>query len=144
MLYDRTPERRALAEAAISRALALEPDLPEAHLAYATHLCRAYSDYDRARAELAIARRGLPNDTVGMELEGEIDRSQGHWEKAIQDYNDALTRDPGNSVVVEDLAYALVATRQFRTAESMFEPTDRTPPEPANPQGAKTGAGDLQ
>jgi TolB-like protein/Tfp pilus assembly protein PilF len=121
VLYDRTPERRALGDAAISAALALEPDLSEARLAYATHLYRAYSDYERARAQLAIAKRGLPNDTAGMELEGEIDRSQGHWEKAIQDFNEALARDPGNSVVVEDLAYSLAATRQYRAAEQTFD-----------------------
>src|SRR3984893_2845434 len=37
-----TPERRALADAAMNRALALEPDLPEVHLAYARHLYRCY------------------------------------------------------------------------------------------------------
>ena len=99
---DPTPERRALAEAALSRALALEPDLPEVHLTYAHHLYRIDLDYERAREQLSIARRGLPNDADAIALEAYIDRRQGQWEKAIQELKDAITRDPRNSVFVED------------------------------------------
>ena len=53
--YDSNPERRALADAAVNSALRLEPNLPEVHLAYATHLYRGYRDYARAKAQLAIA-----------------------------------------------------------------------------------------
>jgi serine/threonine protein kinase len=61
---DATPERRALADAAVNNALRLQPDLPEVHLAYAYHLYYGYWDYEQARAQLAIAKRGLPNDVA--------------------------------------------------------------------------------
>lgn len=70
---------------------------------------------------LAIAKRDLPNNTEAIALEAFMDRRQGHWEKAIQKFKDALERDPGNSVSVENLALTLGATRQFRTAEQMFD-----------------------
>jgi TolB-like protein len=119
--YDPTPEQRNLAGAAISRALAAEPDLPEVQLIYAEHLYYAFRDYERAREHLAIAKRDLPNDVEAMALEAIMDRRQGHWEKAVQEFKDALERDPGNSVSVENLALTLENTRQFRAAEQMFD-----------------------
>ena len=59
---DQTPERRAAADAAMKRALALQPDLPEVHLAYAYNLFMVYRDYERASVQLDMARRKLPND----------------------------------------------------------------------------------
>src|SRR5438094_4502919 len=52
---DRTPARLALAQSAIDSAFRLRPDSGEAHLALGWHLYWGYSDYDRARAELALA-----------------------------------------------------------------------------------------
>ena len=51
---DHTPARLALAQSAIDSAFRLRPDSGEAHLALGWHL--QYSDYDRARAELALAQ----------------------------------------------------------------------------------------
>lgn len=119
--YDPSPEQRALADAAISRALALEPDLPEVHLTYARHLYRVNYDHERAREQLAIARRGLPNNAEVIALEAYIDRRQGQFEKAIQEFREAVTRDPRNPSFVEALATTLYMTRQFRAAEQMFD-----------------------
>ena len=71
---DRTPERLALAEAAIQAAFRLRPDSGEAHLARAEHLYRGYLDYDGALAELETARQTLPNDSRLFELQGYIER----------------------------------------------------------------------
>ncbi|HEX3445172.1 MAG TPA: tetratricopeptide repeat protein, partial [Chthoniobacterales bacterium] len=119
--YNPTPEQRALGDAAISRALALEPDLAEVNLAYAFHLYRGYRDYDQTRLQLALAKRGLPNDAEAAALEAYVDRRQGRFEKAIQEFKDAITRDPRNSVFVEDLATTYQQVRQFRAAEQTFD-----------------------
>src|SRR4029077_20124617 len=55
-LLEHTPERRALADAAVEAAVRLRPDAGEAHLARANHLYSAYRDYDGALAELEVAR----------------------------------------------------------------------------------------
>ncbi|MGI8482216.1 MAG: hypothetical protein ACR2MF_09170, partial [Chthoniobacterales bacterium] len=83
---DHTPARLALAEAAVQTALRLRPDAGEAHLALAQHRYRGYLDYERARAEIAIAKRTLPNDPLPFELTGYMDRRQGRWE----DYGPAV------------------------------------------------------
>jgi tetratricopeptide (TPR) repeat protein len=65
--YDHTPARLELANAAVQSALRLQPDAGEAHLALADHYYRGFRDYDRARTELAIARRTLPNNAEVFE-----------------------------------------------------------------------------
>ena len=120
-LYGPTPEQRALGDAAVNSALGLQPDLPEVHLAYAQHLYLVYGDYERARVQLAIARRGLPNDAEAIVLGGRIDRRQGQFEKAIQEFNQAITRDPRNTLSIQELAETLFNTRQFRAAEQAFD-----------------------
>jgi TolB-like protein/Tfp pilus assembly protein PilF len=119
--YDRTGERRASGEAAINRALSLEPELPEVHLAYAYHLYSAWNDYDRARLHLTIARRDLPNNGDLIMLEAWIDLRQRNFEKAIQGLNEAITRDPGNSVSILSLAISLFFMRQFDSAERTYD-----------------------
>jgi serine/threonine protein kinase len=116
--YDPTPERRALADAAIASALRLQPDLPEAHLRYADHLYTAYRDYERARIQLAIARRGLPNDPEVMALGAYMNRRQGNFEKAIQELREIITVDPRNPMT--ELANSLQIMRRFSEAENAY------------------------
>jgi serine/threonine protein kinase/Tfp pilus assembly protein PilF len=118
--HDPTPERRALADAAIDHAMRLEPHLPEVHLAYAIHLYLSYRDYKRARVQLAIAERDLANNVEVFLLEGRIDRRQGMFEKALQEFNRAIERDPRNSVSIGDFATTLIITRQFAAAEKVY------------------------
>src|SRR5437867_2816970 len=58
---DHTPARLALAKSAIDSAFRVRPDSGEAHLALSWHLYWGYSDYARARAELALAQQSLPS-----------------------------------------------------------------------------------
>jgi serine/threonine protein kinase/cytochrome c-type biogenesis protein CcmH/NrfG len=119
--YDATPERLALADAAISAALRLQPDLPEAHLAMARRLYHGYRNYDGARVELAVARRGLPNSVEATRLEAFIDRRQGNMEKAVQALNETLVRDPRNLGSLDNLAETLYAMRKFDAAAPLYD-----------------------
>ena len=119
--HDPTPERRALADAAIDQAIRLQPDLPEVHLAYASHLYLIYRDYKRARVQLAIVERDLANNVDVFLLEARIDRREGAFEKAIREFNEAIVRDPRNSVSIGDFATTLVITRQFAAAEKIYD-----------------------
>src|SRR5438477_4210828 len=91
---DHTPGRLALAQSAIDSAFRLRPDSGEAHLALGWHL--QYSEYDRARAELALAQQSLPNDPRVYELAGKIDRRQGRWADATHNLQRASELDPRN------------------------------------------------
>src|SRR5438477_2664331 len=99
-----TPARLALAKSAIDSAFRLRPDSGEAHLALAWHLYWGYSDYDGARAELALAQQGLPNDARAFELAGLIDRRQDRWAAAIRNFERACELDPRNGLDLITLA----------------------------------------
>ena len=129
--YDPSPNRRGLADAAIDSALRLQPYLPEAHLTYAYHLYFCYRDYERARVQRAIAKPGLPNNSDAIELPAFIDRRQGHFEKAVQGFKEALALDPRNPDPISDLAYTLYAMREFRAAEEVYDQLiNRVPDQP--------------
>ena len=118
---DPTPERRALGDAAIDCALRLEPDLEEVRIAYAQHLFVVYRDYEGARVQLAIAKRGSPNNSRANSLEAIIDRRQGKWEKAVQEFKEAITRDPRNTILLAEFSAALSDTRQFAAAQRAYD-----------------------
>src|SRR5437667_6480842 len=91
---DHTPARLAMAKAAIDSAFRVRPDSGEAHLALSWHLYWGYSDYARARAELALAQQSLPNHAQAFELAGLIDRRQGRGAEATRNLERACELDP--------------------------------------------------
>jgi serine/threonine protein kinase/tetratricopeptide (TPR) repeat protein len=96
-MKDRTSSARlALAKEAIESAFRVNPNSGEAHLALALHLYWGYFDYDRARAELDIARRTLPNNPQVYEVSAWIDRRQGRWSDAVRNVEHASELDPRN------------------------------------------------
>src|SRR5438874_2805106 len=101
---DHTPARLAMAKSAIDSAFRLRPDSGEAHLALAWHLFWGYSDYDRARAELALAQQSLPNNPQVYELAGSMDRSQRRWIDATHNLERACELDPRNLPYLINLA----------------------------------------
>jgi serine/threonine-protein kinase len=60
------------------------------------HLYWGYSQYDRARAELALAQQSLPNNPQAFELTGLVDRRQGRWAEATHNLERACELDPQN------------------------------------------------
>lgn len=110
---DHTAERLALADAAVQTTLRLRPDSGEAHLALAQHLYWGYRQYDRARQELASARRALPNEPLVFVLAGFIDRRQGRWEQSIQELERALELDPRNVFILQQISFSYEYLRRF-------------------------------
>src|SRR4029077_16090106 len=112
-MNDHTPARLALAKGAIDSAFHLNPNSGEAHLALALHLYWGYFDYDRARAELAIARRTLPNNPQLFEVTGWIDRRQGRWPDAVRNFERASELDPRNFFLARNLAGTYFIMRAY-------------------------------
>jgi serine/threonine protein kinase/tetratricopeptide (TPR) repeat protein len=110
---DHTQRRLDLADAAIRNAMRLRPDAGEGHLALAAHLYSGYRDYVRAREELDVAARLLPNEPLVFELTGYIDRRQGRWEDCISNLKRALALDPRNSNLLVQIALAYQNLRRF-------------------------------
>jgi serine/threonine protein kinase/Tfp pilus assembly protein PilF len=102
--HDHTPARLERANAAVQIALRLQPDAGEAHLASANYYYHGFRDYGRARTELAIARRTLPNNAQVFEYTGYIDRREGRWEEATRNLERAVELDPRNFFTLHQLA----------------------------------------
>jgi TolB-like protein/predicted Ser/Thr protein kinase/Tfp pilus assembly protein PilF len=111
---DQTPSRLELANAAINSAFRLKPDSAEAHLALAVHLYHGYFDYDRARDELAIALRTLPNDARIFEWGGYIDRRQRRWYDAVRNFARATELDPRNVKILSGAAGIYHLLRDYK------------------------------
>jgi TolB-like protein/Flp pilus assembly protein TadD len=110
---DHTPERRTMAETAVQTALRFKPDSGDAHLALAGYYYRCFLDYERARAELATARRVLPNNSQVSALTAYIDRRQGRWDDSARNLEQALQLDPRNAVILAQLSLSYQILRRF-------------------------------
>jgi hypothetical protein len=118
---DVTPGRLALSKAAIDAAFRLRPDLGEAHLALAHHLYYGYLDYDRARDELAIAQRTLPNNAWLFALACYIDRRQSRWLDAMHNGERAMELDPRNAAIFNGCTLTYDLLRQFKRSRELDE-----------------------
>lgn len=127
--YDMTQRRRSLGDAAVQNALRSQPELPEVHLASALHLYMTRRDYEQARAQLAIAMRGLRNSSEGYLLEAYMNRRQGDYNAAITKFNEAISRDPLNVRATTELASTLFMMRRFRASEQTFDRAINITPE---------------
>jgi TolB-like protein/class 3 adenylate cyclase/Tfp pilus assembly protein PilF len=101
---DHTPERLEQATAAVQAAVRLQPDTGETHLALADYYYHGFRDYTRARAELELARRALPNNAEVFEYASYIDRREGRWTESIHNLKQALELDPRNFFLLQQEA----------------------------------------
>ena len=111
--HDHTPARLDLAKTALDRAMRLQPDAGEVHLALANYYYHGFRDYKRARNELASARQTLPNNPEVFLYAGFIDRREGRWEEATRNFERALELDPRNFFILQQLALAYGWQRRY-------------------------------
>ncbi len=111
--FDHTPERLALADAAIQSLRRLRPDAGETHLALAEHFYRGQLDYDRAREELTVAQQALPNSALAFLIAAYIDRRQGRWEDSIRNFEHASALDPRSVVILQQLSLNYENLRRY-------------------------------
>ena len=118
---DLDDERRALGDAAVNEASRLRPDLPEVHIASAFHLYRCYRNYKRARLQISIAQRTLPNSTDALAVVAYIDRREGRLEDSTRCLERALELDPGNPEFLRQLAANYVCLCRNREFEQVYD-----------------------
>jgi tetratricopeptide (TPR) repeat protein len=90
-----------------------------------------YRDYDRARSELAIARRLLPNEPLVYATLGWIDRRQGRWQEHLRNVNRALELDPLNVFILHQVAGSYQVLRRYNNLIAAFDRAQQITPNDA-------------
>jgi len=114
--FDPSPARLAAAKDAADRALALDPNLAETHLALGYYRYYAHRDFTGAVAEFQQAEQGLPNNVDVITAIGLIQRRVGHWDEAIVALRHAVELDPRNTDASITLAITYKCLRRFPEA----------------------------
>src|SRR5436190_7164539 len=99
------------------RALALAPDLAEAHVARGIFYYYGYRAYEQAQAAFERAMQLQPNNSQALEYSGYVHRRQGQWQKCLEELNRALERDPRNARVAGNLGQTYGLLRMWKEGE---------------------------
>jgi serine/threonine protein kinase/tetratricopeptide (TPR) repeat protein len=132
-----TSERLEMAKRAVDRALQLEPDLPEAHLALGHYYYRGHLDYDRALEQFAIARKDLPNDSDLLSSMYYVQNRQGKFEEALANLKRAFVLDPRSNILASDLRVTLAWMRNYPEAMRCCDRAISLAPDLPGPYGFK-------
>jgi len=119
--FDRTPQRREKARTLAARALQLQPNLPEAHLALGYSHYYGDNNYDAALEEFEIAQRGLPNESDAYLAIGAIQRRQGKWAESTANIEKASNLNPKDPWSLQNLAQNYQVLRNFDAANKTID-----------------------
>jgi TolB-like protein/Tfp pilus assembly protein PilF len=119
--HDRTVERREKARSLADRALELQPDLPEAHLALGFSHYYGDNDFDAALKEFEIAQRGLPNESEVYLAIGAIQRRQGKWAESMASLERAVNLNPKDMWSLQNLSFNYAMLRNYDVADKTID-----------------------
>jgi serine/threonine-protein kinase len=119
--HDHTQERLAKAKAAIDRALELQPDLAEAHLALGYYHNWGHRDYAAALQELTIAARSLPNESDLFHALGVVSRRRGSPEAAVKYWKHAFALNPKDAHLPIDIGHTHMTLGDYAEAKRYFD-----------------------
>lgn len=119
--FDSTNPRREKARALATRALQLQPDLPEGHLALGFSLYYGDSSFAAAAREFEIAQRGLPNDPDVYLALGAIQRRFGDWANSSSNLAKGASLNPKDTWALQNLAFNYEMLHDWERALSTIE-----------------------
>jgi TolB-like protein/Tfp pilus assembly protein PilF len=119
--FDPTPARKEKARSFADRALKLQPDGPEGHLALGFSFYYGDRDYENALKEFAIAQQGLPNEAEVYLAIGAIQRRQGKWKESNANIEKAVSLNPIDTWPLQNLALNYEMLRDFEAANKTID-----------------------
>ncbi len=108
------------AREAAARALAIEPDLPEALLARASIETNFDFNWNAAAQTLGKALELAPADPNIVIAAGNLEIARGNMDRGIELYRKAVDLDPVNPTARAFLAFNLAATKRFAEARAEY------------------------
>ena len=119
--HDASPEHREKARTLAARALQLQPDLPEAHLALGFSYYWGDNNYEAALKEFEIAQRALPNEPEVYLAIGAIQRRQGKWPESTANLEKAVSLNPKDTWALQNLVFNYQMLRNFDAANKTVD-----------------------
>jgi len=119
--FEPLPARREKARLTAKKAVQLDGDLGEGHLALGFSYYYGDRNYARALSEFEIAKRELPNEAEAYMAIGAIQRRQGKWNESTTNLEKAAQLDPKNAGVLSNLGANYLAQRDFTAADKVFD-----------------------
>lgn len=104
-------------KAIIDRALALDPELPDAHVALGLFYYWGHLEYDRALVEFGRALDVQPNNARALAFRGYVFRRQGKWKESLAELAKAETLDPRDAQTAANNALTYTALRLWSDAK---------------------------
>ena len=103
------------------QALALAPDLPEAHVAVGLFHYYGFREYEAALAEFQRALELRPNYSLALQFIAFVHRRQGKWDRTLEELKKSIVQDPGDPYVQGGLAETYVFLRMWKEAEEVAQ-----------------------
>jgi len=119
--HDASSDHREKARTLAERALQLQPDLPEAHLALGSSYYYGDNNYEVALKEFEIAQRALPNESEVYLSIGAIQRRQGRWAESTANLEKAVSLNPKDSWPLQNLDFNYQMLRNFDAANKTID-----------------------
>jgi tetratricopeptide (TPR) repeat protein len=102
------------------RALTLQPNLAQAHLALGAYHYFGRREYEEALDEFARAAQLQPNNSEAVEFSGYVHRRQGQLEHSLKELTKALEQDPRNATLAANRADIFCRCREWEKAKPAF------------------------
>ncbi len=131
--FIKSPELAQRTREAAEKAIALAPDLPEAHTALGSYHGLVLGDIRRALELHNKARRMAPGSADVLFATGAAEYGLGNFEASIEHLREAERLDPRSVLIKERFAASLIALRRYRRgARHLRTRTRRLADEPPN------------
>jgi eukaryotic-like serine/threonine-protein kinase len=104
MRYDFSEDRLAKARECVDRALEIQPDLREGHMALGYYYYWGRRDYAQAATEFAAAAGGREDDPEALAAMAYMMRRQGKWDEALVAMERAYALNPRDVTLIVNLA----------------------------------------
>ena len=116
-LHSMGPSHVNQAERAAVRALRLDPESPDAHMALGHFYYACCEDYRRALSHLEMSEARRPGDAQVVLFIGNVHKRQGRWNDARRYYERAAALDPRSVWPLLNLAQLSLWLRRYDEAE---------------------------
>jgi len=105
----------------VGRALAIAPELPEAHLAMGIFHYWGRHDFDTALREFDRAIELQPNNSGTISFRAAIYRRRGEWRRALKEFERAMELDPRAAWGSDAIGSTYLLLRRWSEAEHWFK-----------------------